>query len=228
MRAFSRNSDRRSSLAPRLPVRRWFAIALVACAAPLALAAAPGAEAPDLMVKRAVEEVTSAINADPGMQAGDRRKVGALVEQKVVPHFNIEQMTQSASGRHWSAATPAQRADLVREFKGLLINTYAGALSSYRHDTVIEYRPFRFHPGDTDAVVRSMVRSAGSPEPIQLDYYVELVDGVWKVSDLNVLGARLVEAYKGQFNSAIGATGIDGLIKTLAAKNRGFAARDKS
>jgi phospholipid transport system substrate-binding protein len=201
---------------------------LAALAAACLLTAASAQESPDVLVKGAVAEVTRAINADPGLQSGDRTRIAALVEDKIVPRLGIERMTQSAVGRHWGATTPAQRQDLAREFKSLLINTYAGALSSYRPDTVIEYRPFRLAAGDTDAVVRSLVRTSGGAEPIQIDYFLEQVDGAWKVTDLNVLGARLVETYRTQFNGVISASGVDGLIRALGAKNRANAAQPRS
>ena len=204
-------------------------IATLAAGTALALAAtlACAQDAPDLIIKRAVDEVTTAIKADREIQAGNRHKINLLVDNKIVPYVNFQRMTQSAVGRHWSRASAEQQQALTREFKGLLTNTYAGAFSTYKADTVIEYKPFRLQPGDSDAVVRSMVKP-GSGEPIQLDYYLERFDGVWKVVDLNVLGARLVETYKNQFNSEIAANGIDGLIKALASKNRTIEARSKS
>jgi len=189
--------------------------------------AAMAQEAPDVLIKRAVEDVTSVIKSDRDIQNGNRSKINQLVDTKIVPYVNFQRMTQSAVGRHWSRATAEQQVALAREFKGLLTNTYAGAFSSYRNDTVVEYKPLRMQPGDSDAVVRSTVKP-GNGEPIQLDYYLERFDGAWKVVDINVLGARLVETYKNQFNSEIAANGIDGLIKALAAKNRTIEARSKS
>ena len=186
----------------------------------------PHQDGPDVIIKRAVDEVTAAIKADREIQGGNRHKINALVDNKIVPYVNFQRMTQSAVGRHWSRATPEQQQALTREFKGLLTNTYSGAFSTYRADTIIEYRPLRMQPGDTDAVVRSTVK-AGAGEPIQLDYYLEKFEGAWKVIDLNILGARLVETYRNQFNTEIASNGIDGLIKALVAKNRAIEARSK-
>lgn len=204
-------------------------LATLATAVVLAFAGIPASaqDAPDAIIKRAVDEVTTAIKADREIQAGNRHRINLLVDTKIVPYVNFQRMTQSAVGRHWSRASAEQQQALTREFKGLLTNTYAGAFSTYKTDTVIEYKPFRMQPGDADAVVRSLVKP-GSGEPIQLDYYLERFDGAWKVVDLNVLGARLVETYKNQFNSEIAANGIDGLIKALASKNKIIEARNKS
>lgn len=185
----------------------------------LAAGTALAAEAPDAMVKKAVEGVTGAINADKSIQSGDRGKIMALVDTKIVPYVNVERMTQSAVGPNWAKASAEQKAQLQKEFKTLLVNTYAGAFTSYRPDTQIEYKPMRGTPaaGDT-AVVRSVVTS-GTAQPIPIDYYLEQFNGEWKVVDFSVYNARLVELYKGQFNAAIAANGVDGLIKQLAAKN---------
>lgn len=184
-------------------------------------------DAPDTMIRRAVDEVTAAITADRDIQNGNRQKINHLVDTKIVPYVNFQRMTQSAVGRHWSKATPEQQSALAREFKGLLTNTYSGAFSTFRPDTVIEYKPLRMQPGDPEAVVRSLVKP-GKGEPIQLDYHVEKFDGAWKVVDLNVFGARLVETYKNQFNAEIASNGIDGLIKALSAKNKAIEAKSKS
>lgn len=200
---------------------------LLALAAWFAVAAAHAQEAPDRLIKRVVAEVTSAIDADRDLQAGDRAKITALVSAKVFPHLELEAMTRAAAGRHWPRATPEQQKALIREFSRLLINTYAGAFTAYRPDTVIEYKPMRMAPGATEAVVRSLVK-AHMGDSMQLDYYLELAGGAWKVVDINVLGARLIETYKNQFNGAISSDGIDGLIKTMAARNKATEERYRS
>lgn len=189
-----------------------------------AAGAAFAQEAPDALIRKAVDEVTTTIKADRDIQSGNRQKINALVDSKIAPYVNFTRMTQSAVGRNWAKATPDQQAALTKEFKTLLTNTYSGALSSYRPETVIEYRPVRWTPGDSDAVVRSVIKGS-SAEPIQLDYYVEKIDGAWKVVDMNVAGFRLVENYKGQFSAEINSSGIDGLIKKLSALNRANEAR---
>ena len=189
-------------------------------------AAAPQAqEGPEATIKRAVDGVTSTINADRSIQSGDRSRITALVDTKIVPFVDPESMTRTAVGPNWTKATPEQRAALIHEFKTLLTNTYAGAFTSYRPDTQISYKPTRIE-GDS-AVVRSTVQANGS-SAIQIDYYLEQQNGVWMVTDLSVYNARLVELYKSQFNAAIAAGGVDGLIRDLKAKNATGAARAKS
>lgn len=184
-------------------------------------------DTPETMVRRAVDEVTQVLKADTDVRAGSRQRLNALVDDKILPHVDVERMTRAAAGRHWASATPEQRKALAREFKALLTNTYAGVFTSYRDDTAIEYRPARAETADGEAVVRSLIRQ-GSREPIRLDYHLEKIDGAWKVVDIDVLGIRVVETYRRQFNGVISADGIDGLIKALAAKNLEIESRART
>jgi phospholipid transport system substrate-binding protein len=201
------------------------ALAVLCAAGPVAAQAV--AEAPDAVIKKAVAEVAAAISADRDIQAGNRPKIVALIESRVLPHLDMAAMTRSAAGRHWPRATPEQQRALTAEFSRLLINTYAGAFSAYRPDTAIDFRPARLDDGGNAASVRSTVTARGG-EPMQIDYFLEKGAAGWKVIDINVLGARLVETYKNQFNGAITANGMDGLIKTLAERNKAIEARGRS
>ena len=214
----------KSNLTATWSRRGWLsasATALIALASPWAVQAST-MEAPDALIQRVAGDVFAAVKADPAIQAGDIQKVSQLVDTKLMPHLNFGRMTSSAVGRFWRQATPEQRQRLQEEFKTLLIRTYSGALGQIKDQTLV-LRPLRAQPTDTEVVVRSEVRGRG--DPIQLDYRMEKTPNGWKVYDINVLGVWLVETYRGQFAQEIQARGIDGLIATLAERNRGNAAR---
>lgn len=184
----------------------------------LALPAFAQESAPDELLKRVTGEVVAAIRQDKAIQAGNAAKINALVEAKILPHFDFRRATQLAVGAHWRAATPEQQERLTREFRTLLVRTYSGALASYR-DQVIEFRPLRARPGDTDVTVRSQVKQPGA-EPVVIEYDLEKTGAQWKVYDVRVAGISLVVTYRSSFSEEVRNRGIDGLIGTLAAKNR--------
>ena len=187
------------------------------------VAAAVQSQAPDAFIKRITDEVFATVKADKGIQQGDLRKVQALVDSKIMPNVNLQRMTASAVGRNWRQATPEQQKRLQEEFKSLLIYTYAGAAAQIK-DQVIEYKPMRSRPDDTEVVVRTLVRNKG--ETIQLDYRLEKSDsGAWKIYDVNVLGAWLVQTYQSSFAQEVTASGIDGLIGKLVERNKQLASR---
>ena len=182
-------------------------------------------EAPDALIKRTSTEVLDSIKSDKAIQGGDVGKIITLVDGKVMPHVNFTRMTASAVGRNWRQATPEQQKRLQGEFKTLLVRTYSGALSQVKDQTV-SVKPLRASPADTEVQVRTEIIGRG--DPIQLDYRMEKTPSGWKIYDLNVLGIWLVETYRTQFSQEISAKGVDGLIATLAQRNKSNAIAPKS
>ncbi len=179
-------------------------------------------EAPDALVKRISQDVLDTAKADKAIQSGNQKRIRTLVEAKILPHVDFNRMTSLAAGRHWRTATPQQQQRLTKEFRDLLIHTYSGAIAQIQ-DQTLQFRPFRASPSDTDVVVYSQVIQSKGREPIQLNYRLQKQSGGWKIYDINVLGAWLVQTYKGTFDTEIGKGGIDGLIKTLSDKNKALA-----
>jgi len=197
---------------------------IAAATATVAIAtSAIAAEAPDALVKRISADVIDTVKADKDIQAGNRNKIMELVNSKILPHVDTQKMTQQAAGRFWRQATPQQQQQLTKEFTTLLVYTYSGALSTIKNETV-EFKPMRAEAGATDVEVRSQVNVARG-EPITLNYRLANGPQGWKIYDINVLGAWLVETYKGTFASEINKGGIDGLIKKLAERNQQLASR---
>lgn len=186
--------------------------------------AAAAAQTPDQLINRLSNELLDAVRADKTIQAGDTKKVLALVDEKVVPYVSFQRMTSSAVGRYWRQATPEQQASLENEFKTLLMRTYAGALAQVKDQTVA-IKPSRNLPEDEEQIVRTEVRGGGG-DPVQLDYRVEKSPTVgWKIYDVNVLGVWLVENYRNSFAQEISKGGIDGLITRLSERNKSAASR---
>lgn len=182
-------------------------------------------EAPDALVQRVTDEVLEIIRKDKDIQNGDTHKVLDLVDRKVLPHFNFQHMTALALGKEWRKASPQQQQQLTAEFKTLLVRTYSNALTGYKNQKVL-YKPFKMAPADTDVLVRTEVHQPGG-KPVQLDYSLEKIDSAWKVYDVVVAGISLVTNYRDQFGQEVRNGGIDGLIASIAAKNKSLEAGQK-
>lgn len=188
------------------------------------LAAAPARAqdvAPDVLVKNVTNEVLETIRGDKEIQQGNARRITEVIEAKVLPHFNFARMTALAMGGSWRRATPDQQKQLVDQFRTLLVRTYSNGLASYR-DQVIDYKPLKMQPADTEVTVRSEVKQSGA-QPVQLDYSMEKSTGSWKVYDVAIGGVSLVTTYRETFTQEVRANGVDGLIKSLSDKNRQLA-----
>lgn len=174
---------------------------------------------PDVVVKSAIENVMSAIKADPAARAGDPDKIVSVVEQKFLPHTNFLRTTQFAVGSAWATATPVQQKALFEQFQTLLVRTYAAELTQIRDQGVqFKYSTLAALPaGATDAVVKTVVINNG--DTMNIDYRLNKTSSGWKIYDINMMGAWLISVYRQQFAEQIAKGGIDGLVKFLAAHN---------
>jgi phospholipid transport system substrate-binding protein len=198
---------------------RSLRLATAAAVAAFAFAAgarAQGLQPPDALVRNVTLEVVGIIQKD--IRDGDRKKLVALIEDKVLPHFNFEAMTSSAVGRNWGKATMEQKSRLTDEFRTLLVRTYASSLAAYS-DQKFDFRPLRAKPTDTDVTVHVRVLQSGT-QPVQIDYDMEKRANGWKVWDVRVAGISLVANYRTEFDNLVREGGLEGLIKALQTKNK--------
>lgn len=141
-----------------------------------------------------------------------------LVNQYILPHFDFERMSRWVLGRYWRQATPEQQDRFVKEFRTLLVRTYATSLLEYV-DQKIVYLPMRGDPASGEVTVRSEVQQPGGfPIPVTYDLYKN--DGEWKVYDVAIDNVSLVANYRASFGREVRQKGLDSLIEQLAERNR--------
>lgn len=181
--------------------------------------------APDALVKRTTDDIIGSIRADKDL-AKNPRKLHELVDAKVLPHFNFTRMTMLAVGRPWRDTSAAQRDQLVRQFRTLLVRTYSTALEQYS-DQSIDVRPALMKADDVETTVRTQINQKSGPS-IPMDYRMEKTPQGWKVFDVTVEGVSIVTTYRSTFSSEVNKGGIDGLIKTLTDQNTRLEQRSAS
>lgn len=184
----------------------------------LALSAHASELPPDILAKNTTQEVLAILKADKDIQSGNVKKAYELVEARVLPHFDFNRMTQLAVGKHWNAASPQQKQALVKEFRSLLVRTYATSLTEFSNQTV-DFKPLGMRPEDTQVTVKTEIKQPGG-KPIPIDYEMYKTSFGWKVFDVAIDGVSLVINYRSSFANTIRQSGIDGLIATLEAKSR--------
>ena len=195
----------------------------VVVAALLCMAGVAQAEmvSPDELIKTTAQDVLTIVKQDKEIQAGNQKKILALVDAKVLPHFDFVRMTQLAMGKHWRSATNEQKQAMVTEFRNMLVRTYTKAFTVYR-DQAIDVKPFKMAADATEATVRTTINKPGA-QPIPVDYEMRKTADGWKAFDVSIEGVSMVVSYRSTFTSEIQEKGIDGLIRALADKNASAA-----
>jgi len=175
---------------------------------------------PQTLIKTATQQVLDEVRTQ-AIKQGDIGRVTSIVNRDILPYIDFRRTTQLAMGRHWRTASIAQQQQVIEQFKMLLIRTYSGAIAQLKPDQQIQYPPFRAGSDDTDVVVRTVAMNNG--QPVQIDYRLYKTAQGWRVYDLNVLGAWLIQTYQQQFNEKIQQSGVDGLIQFLTQRNQELA-----
>jgi phospholipid transport system substrate-binding protein len=178
--------------------------------------AAYAQSAPIDVVRTAVEGTVKAVKADPTASGGDIPTITKIVEAKFLPATNFDRTARIAAGDAWKQASPQQQQEISKQFTTLMTRTYAASLAQVGSQDV----HFTFTPSTTsadDAVIASTVITPGDSQNVA--YRLSKVDGVWKIYDIDLGGAWLIQVYQGQYKSRLDQGGVDGLINFLKEHN---------
>ncbi|EUC16833.1 UNVERIFIED_ORG: phospholipid transport system substrate-binding protein [Burkholderia sp. CF145] len=175
---------------------------------------------PQILIKSVTQQVLDEVHTQ-AIDPSDIPRIMNIVNRDILPYIDFEYTTQLALARYWRTATPTQQQQLTQQFKMLLIHLYSGALAQLKPDQKIDYPPMRVAQSDTDAVVRTIAST--NAQPVEIDYRLRKTPQGWRVYDLNVMGAWLVQTYRQQFGETIQQSGIDGLLRFLTDRNQQLA-----
>ena len=128
--------------------------------------------------------------------------------------FDFTEITRRSLGRHWQAATPAEREELVLLFTALLERSYLGRIEQYTGERIAVVGEAL--DGEL-ATVRTRLVSKGGTETA-VDYRLYRAGDRWMAYDVSVEGVSLVANYRAQFNKIIQASSAQALVKRLRAK----------
>ena len=181
---------------------------------------------PEDLVKKITAEVMESIKSDKQLAAGDKQKALKLAEEKILPHVDFEEATRLAVGRSWRQASAEQRKQITNEFRRMLLRTYSNAISAYQGQ-VMKVMPLHMKAGETDVTVHNQYIRPGQT-PVKVDYQMHKVGDKWMIYDIIVEGVSLVLTYRSEFDQVVKDSGIDGLIKRIAAKNEPAAVGSSS
>jgi ABC-type transporter MlaC component len=185
-------------------------------AAAVVCSAAYAETAPLDVVKTAVEGTVQAMKADPAARNGDMAKITKVVEERFLPATNFDKTARIAVGDAWKQATPAQQEELAKQFKILMTRTYAASLAQLGTQDA----KFAFKDGGkagSDTLVNSTVTTPGDSQVV--GYRLSKAGTDWKIYDIDMSGAWLIQVYQGQFKTVVAQSGVDGLIQYLKKHN---------
>ncbi len=175
---------------------------------------------PDVLVEQTVNELIDTLQSQRPELEKDKRKLYQMVEDVVIPHFEVNIIARLVLAKNWRQASPSQQHSFAEEFKKMLIRTYATALFEYTGKEKMDVKPLRIKNGERKAKVETKVTLPGAP-PVPVNYSFLLTkEGEWKIYDIVIDGISLVTNYRASYKQFVSQKGLDALISELAAKNQ--------
>ncbi len=200
-------------------------IAIMLCLVSFHTLAATTLSAPQLIVQDASSKLQTAMQANP--PSGDYDRASQIVSEIIEPHINFTRVSRLVLGKHWKRATPEQKQSFKKEFRELLIRTYAVAFSEYS-EWEITYLPLKANPEDKKVLVKTEIIRPGAP-PIAVNYRMFHEKDAWKVYDVVIEGISFVNNYRTTFKNDVARSGsLDTVIARLAERNKSKSAGNDS
>jgi len=142
-----------------------------------------------------------------------------LVNEILLPHFDVEYATQLVLAQYWRTATPDQRQRFTMAFYRALVRTYGSALADATADQ-LKILPFRGDIAAPQVTVRTEVtRSSGGVVPV--DYRLRRTPDGWKAFDVVIEGISYVRNYRADLDAEIAAKGLDAVILRIETQGLG-------
>lgn len=196
---------------------RRVGLAVAAALTALSIAGGPALAAPKDAENFVRDRVTEAISvlSKPGLS--DQlflREFNSFIDKS----FDVPAMAQFALGVHWRAATPEQREEYVKLFKGYFVGTYAPRFRQYTGEqfTILGTRLVNA----TETLVQTRIVRPNNAQPINIEWHVREQGSDAKVVDLIIEGLRLGVTLRAEFSGVIkSGGGLDALFKALRDKN---------
>jgi phospholipid transport system substrate-binding protein len=179
------------------------------------LAASVDASGPGQLVQTAASAMLKDLDAHRGEYRANPGKVHTLVDQVLLPHFDTDYSARLVLGRHWAAASDAQRQRFVKAFYKSLLNNYGDALVDFTADKLKVF-PYTGDANAPFATVRTQVRKSDGSE-VAVNYSLRRTDQGWKAWDVVIEGISYVKSFRDDFSAEIDQKGLDEVIARLEA-----------
>lgn len=200
-----------------LPDPRFLLLALSVIAFAAFASPAVSPEGPQDVVQRVSNRLAEILREDGRRLHTDPAFVHRLVDELFLPNVDFDRVSGLVLGPFWPTATDEQRQGFRREFKEMLIRTYASALDKLGN-WEIRFPPLHKAPGDRDLTVPTQILRPGAP-PVEVSYRMSFDGSQWRAYDVSVEGVSLLASYRSTFVRMARQKGLDGLIQDLAQRN---------
>lgn len=184
----------------------------------LSVSAHATSQGPEQALRNTVEHLQALIQKNHAEYEANPASFYEVVDEVVVPIFDVPYIARLVLARYWRTATPVQRKAFESAFKNMLIRSYANALLHNAESAKVVWKPTRAEPDADEALVKTeLVREGGQNYPIS--FSVHKVNGKWEIYDITVDNISLALNFRSQIDANVKREGLDAVIKRMQHNN---------
>ena len=137
--------------------------------------------------------------------------------------FAVEVIGRWILGRYWREASEVERAEYLRLFEDLIVNTYAERFERYGGEKLVVVGASQ--EGDQDPVVQTAIVRPASDQQFKVDWRLRRRQGRLMIVDVIVEGVSMGQTQRSEFASAIRQSGggLDDFLAMLKKRVNGTA-----
>ncbi|MDO8643803.1 MAG: ABC transporter substrate-binding protein, partial [bacterium] len=193
--------------------------------------------APKGSPKRAIQDLDERLNEYIIDAKTEEQKKFNLDLKKTIIHgtFDVAELCRLALDKHWQPLSQKERdgfIDLMTnllERKAIFSKEQSLSKTNGRKEAYyLSYGESRLLPPDQSrALVKSTVTIPQEDIRIDIAYKLKIVSGAWKIFDVTVDGASLLNNYRYQFDKIISKDGYPDLVRRMSSKLKELEETDK-
>ena len=174
------------------------------------------ASGPSQLIETAANTMVTEISTRRAEFRKEPAKLYKLVDEVLLPHFDVEYAARAVLGPTWRTATEDQRKRFIQAFYHSLLNNYGDALVDFTGDRIKVF-PLTVAADATRATVRTEVKR-GNGQKVPVNYTLRKTEAGWKAWDVTIEGISYVKSFKEDFAGEISQKGLESVIQRLEAQ----------
>jgi phospholipid transport system substrate-binding protein len=170
-------------------------------------------EAPSEFIAETAGALATAVAARRVELDTDRLAREALIDELLLPKFDLETACRLILGEHWRAAEVPERRRFVAAFYRHLLASYGDALPRFGPQTITVLAGQDDVPG-TSTRVRTRLRMTDG-KSFEVDFYLRRDQRGWRIVDVIAEGISYLRTYRSDFGAEVRSEGLEALILRL-------------
>jgi phospholipid transport system substrate-binding protein len=187
----------------------------IAIQSPPCVAAAAVAEPgnPAQLIESVARAILTPIDADRAQFAAGSITLDNLVNDQLMPHFDVKYAARFVLGPHWREASAGQRTRFTAGFYQMLVHNCGTELAQFNLSR-LKVLPYRGSSTTTYTTVDTLVQG-DTGNPVNMNYSMRRTAQGWKAYDVAIDGISYDESFRNDFSTEIAQKGLNETISRL-------------